>query len=81
MTEPGREVIVDQYVKSAAHSFGSQVAGRELSADEFEALAAIFKAAGDALRDGFIKRLAEHVRTERDSEAVEEFFEDIIKPT
>lgn len=81
MTEPGRDDIVDQYAKTAAHNFGLLVAGRELTGEEIEAMTAIFKATGDALREGFIKRLAEHVRAERDTETVEEFFEDIIKPT
>jgi len=81
MAEPGPELSVDQRAKAAAQEFGSLVAGRELTGEEFEAMASIFKAAGEALREGFIRRLAEHVRTERDSEAVEEFFEDVIKPT
>lgn len=81
MSEPGREGNVEQQARAAAVSLGSLVVGRELTSEEAEAMTSIFKAAAEALKHGFIKRLAEHVRSERADEAVEEFFEDIIKPT
>ncbi len=81
MSEPHRDPNVDQQAASAALSLGRAITGRELTPDEAEAMTTILKAAAEALRHGFIKRLATHVQAERDSEDVEEFFEDIIKPT
>jgi hypothetical protein len=80
MAEPGPALRVEQQAAAAAHALGRAVTGRELTADEAEAMSIIFKAAAEALRHGFIRRLAEHVQAERDTENVEEFFEDVIKP-
>jgi hypothetical protein len=79
MAEPGREPSVDQQVADAARSLGRSVLGRELDADELAAMTTIFKAATQALQHGFITRLAEQVKAERETESVEEFFEN-IKP-
>lgn len=75
MSDSRPEVSLEQEARSAALKLGSLVVGRELTADEAEAMAFIFKASAEALRHGFIKRLAEHVRSERVDESVEEFFE------
>ncbi len=79
MAEPGREISVDERARSAALDLGRAVVGRDLTADEASAMVSIFKAAVQALRHGFIARLAEHVAAEREAESVEEFFEG-IKP-
>lgn len=81
MSEPGSPQTVEEQSRAAALALGSSVAGRALTAEEAEAMTFIFKSAAEALRHGFIKRLAEHVRAERVDESVEEFFEGIIKPT
>jgi hypothetical protein len=39
----------------------------------------IFNAAAQALSEGFIQRLANHVLAERREESIEEFFEDNLK--
>ena len=80
MTEPQRDLSIDQQAAAAALSLGKAITGRELTSDEAEAMTAIFRAAAEALRHGFIKRLASQVKAERETENVEEFFEDIIKP-
>lgn len=77
MTEPARELSVDEQAETAAQALGRHVLGRELTADEAAAMSLIFKSAVQALRHGFITRLAEHVRAERETESVEEFFEGI----
>ena len=64
----------------AALSLGRTVVGRDLTPDEAEAMTSIFKSTIQALKHGFIRRLAEHVDAERTDESVEEFFEDIIHP-
>ena len=80
MSEPERALTPDQEAETAATRLGRAVLGRDLSADEAAAMASIFKAAVQALKHGFIRRLAEHVEAERTDESVEEFFEDIIHP-
>jgi hypothetical protein len=79
MTDPARELSVDRQAEDAALALGRAVLGRELTADEASAMTTIFKAAAQALKHGFIKRLAEQVQEEREAESVEEFFEN-IKP-
>jgi hypothetical protein len=79
MTDPGRESSVDQQAEATARSLGQMVVGRSLTADEAAAMTTIFKAAAQALQHGFITRLAEQVKAERETESVEEFFEN-IKP-
>jgi len=74
-----QDELVDVGVEQAARALGRQVLGRDLNPDEATALIAIMKASAQALRHGFIRRLAEHVETEREAERVEELFED-IKP-
>ena len=74
MAEPGRELTVDQQAEAAALNLGRAVLGRDLTADEAEALTIVFKDAVQALQHGFIKRLAEKVQAERETESVEEFF-------
>ena len=80
MSGPERELTPEEQAEAAAHSLGRTVVGRDLTADEAEAMATIFKSAVQALKHGFIRRLAEQVVAERTDESVEEFFEDIIKP-
>jgi hypothetical protein len=80
MPESPRSRNVDQEAANAAQSLGRAATGRELTAEETDAMLSIIKAAAEALRHGFVKRLAERVRSERDTENVEEFFEDVIKP-
>ena len=79
MGEPEREVSLADQVKALVQSLGRQTVGRELTADEAAALSTILDAAVQALKHGFIQRLAEQVATEREAETVEEFFEG-IKP-
>jgi hypothetical protein len=79
MAEPGREMTVDEQAQAAALGLGRAVTGRDLTADEATAMVSIFRAAVQALRHGFIARLAERVAAEREAESVEEFFEG-IKP-
>lgn len=78
MADPQDE-LADTDVDRAARAMGRQVLGRDLNADEASALVAIFRASAQALRHGFIRRLAEHVQAEREAESVEELFGD-IKP-
>jgi hypothetical protein len=77
MSEPERDLLVNEQAEAAARSLGQLVVGRDLTDDEFASMSAIFRAAVHALREGFITRLAEHVKEERESENVEEFFENI----
>jgi hypothetical protein len=82
MSGPERELTPDEQADIAAMSLGRTVTGRDLTPDEAEAMKAVFRAAVQALRHGhgFIRRLADHVVAERTDEAVEEFFEDQIRP-
>jgi hypothetical protein len=80
MSGPERELTHDELAESAALGLGRTVVGRDLSADEADAMTTIVKAAVQALKHGFIRRLAEHVVAERTEESVEEFFEDVIHP-
>jgi hypothetical protein len=80
MSGPERELTAEEQAVAAALSLGRTVAGRDLSADEADAMGTIFKAAVQALRHGFLRRLADHVVAERTEESVEEFFEDVISP-
>jgi len=81
MPEPGGELSIDAQIQTVAQQLGRAVLGRELNPDEADAMIAVIKAATDALREGhgFLHRLAEQVRAERETENVEEFFEGIIK--
>jgi hypothetical protein len=80
MSGPEHEVTHEEQAEIAALSLGRTVAGRDLTADEAEAMTTVFKAAVQALRHGFIRRLADHVVSERADEAVEEFFGEQIRP-
>ncbi len=80
MSGPEREFTPEEQAENAALSLGRTVLGRDLTAAESEAMTTIFKSSVQALKHGFIKRLAEHVVAERTDESVEEFFEDIIHP-
>ena len=79
MNEPERAVSVEAHAERLASALGRQTLGRDLSADEAAAMATILKAAVQALKHGFIQRLAEQVTAERETETVEEFFEN-LKP-
>lgn len=80
MSGPEREMTAEEQAEAAALSLGRTIVGRDLTPDEADALTTIFKAAVQALREGFIRRLADHVVAERTDEAVEEFFGEQIKP-
>jgi hypothetical protein len=80
MSGPEPELTPEEQAENAALSLGRTVVGRDLTAEEAEALTTIFKSAVQALKHGFIRRLADHVVAERTDESVEEFFEDVIRP-
>jgi hypothetical protein len=80
MSGPERELTPEEQAENAALSLGRTVLGRDLTGEEADSMAVIFKSAVQALKHGFIRRLAEHVVAERTDESVEEFFEDVIKP-
>jgi hypothetical protein len=77
MNEPERELSVEEQAEASARALGRQALGRELTADESAAMSTILKGAVQALKHGFIRRLAEQVKSEREAETVEEFFENI----
>jgi hypothetical protein len=79
MTDPERALSVEEQTDQAALSLGRAVMGRELTDDEADALREIFRSTAQALKHGFIRRLADHVLEERETESVEEFFGN-IKP-
>jgi hypothetical protein len=79
MTEPGQALSVEEQADQAAVALGRGVLGRDPTDDEATALREIFRATAQALKHGFIRRLADHVLEERETESVEEFFEN-IKP-
>jgi hypothetical protein len=68
---------MEEQADRAALALGRGVMGRDLSDVEATALQEIFRATVQALKHGFIRRLADHVLTERETESVEEFFENI----
>ncbi|GAC1465497.1 MAG: hypothetical protein NVSMB9_05170 [Isosphaeraceae bacterium] len=80
MPEPERETSPEQQAEAVALDLGRKVVGRELTVEEAEGMTTIFRSAFQALKHGFIRRLAEHVVAERTDESVEEFFEDVIRP-
>ncbi|MGE3821218.1 MAG: hypothetical protein AB7I30_17530 [Isosphaeraceae bacterium] len=80
MTEREPELSPEQEAEADALAIGRRVVGRELTVEEAEAMTTIFRSAVQALKHGFIRRLAEHVQAERTDEAVEEFFEEQIHP-
>jgi hypothetical protein len=77
MPEPAP--TVEAQANAAALSLGRAVLGRDPTDVEAIALQEIFQATAQALKHGFIRRLADHVLEERETESVEEFFEN-IKP-
>ncbi|MGC8639980.1 MAG: hypothetical protein ACP5XB_08910 [Isosphaeraceae bacterium] len=79
MPEPQEQQGTDKLVADAAAAFGRQVLGREPTAEQLGALKTIFRAAAQALADGFVQRLADHVLAERGEESIEEFFENQVK--
>ena len=76
--KPG-ETTLNQEVETDALAIGRAVLGRELTPEEVDAMKSIFQAAAQALKEGFIQRLARHVQAERKEETIEEFFEDQVK--
>ncbi len=70
----------DEFAAIAATNLGKTVLGRDLTQEEADALTTILKSTVQALKHGFIRRLADHVVAEREDESVEEFFEDMIQP-
>lgn len=79
MNKPDRVVAVEAHLGRLAGALGRQTVNRELSGEEVAAMTTILRAAVQALRHGFIQRLAEQVTAERETETVEEFFEN-LKP-
>lgn len=81
MSESEREdpESLSRQIEADALALGRKVLGREPTPDEAVALAAIFRSAAQALSEGFIRRLADHVLAERREEAIEDFFEGQIK--
>lgn len=79
MSEPEREPTPDQRAEAVALTLGRDVLGRDMTPAEAEALASIVRSAVQALRHGYVRRLAEHVAAERTDEAIEEFFEGQIR--
>jgi hypothetical protein len=77
--QPQPQQTTDQVVQACSTAIGRNVLGRELTPEEGEAMKSIFSAAAQALADGFIKRLANHVLAERRDESIEEFFGDQLK--
>jgi len=77
MPEPAP--TVEEEANAAALTLGRAVLGRAPTDVEATALQEIFQATAQALKHGFIRRLADHVLEERETESVEEFFEN-IKP-
>jgi len=77
MTEPERAQSVETQADQAAQALGRAVLGRDLTDVEANALQEILRATVQALKHGFIRRLADHVLEERETESVEEFFENI----
>jgi hypothetical protein len=78
-SEPQGSQGMNQIIEADALAIGRKVLGRDLTAREAEALKTIFSAAAQALSEGFIERLANHVLAERREETIEEFFEDQVK--
>ncbi len=78
VTEQGQNG--DEQARIAAANLGKTVLGRDLTQEEADALTTILKSTVQALKHGFIRRLADHVVAEREEESVEEFFEDMIQP-
>jgi hypothetical protein len=77
--QPQPQQSTDQVVEACSTAIGRQVLGRDLTREEAEAMKTIFHAAAQALSEGFIQRLANHVLAERREESIEEFFEDKLK--
>ncbi len=80
MSGPEGELSQDELARIAADNLGRTVLGRDLTAEEAESMTTILKSAVQALKHGFIRRLADHVVAEREAESVEEFFEGVIDP-
>lgn len=74
MSDRERALSVEEHADKAARELGREILGRDLTAEEGQAMSEIFRASVQALKQGFIRRLADHVRTERETETVEEFF-------
>jgi hypothetical protein len=81
MTELPREDAgsLGQMIEADAMALGRKVLGREPTAEEADALKLIFSSAAQALSEGFIRRLANHVLAERREESIEGFFEGNVK--
>jgi hypothetical protein len=79
MPDPQPQETIDQVVVACSTAIGRKVLSRDLTAVEAEAMQTIFSAAAQALSEGFIERLANHVLAERRDETIEEFFEDRLK--
>ena len=81
MADAEREPVSVDTVESVALGFGRSVLDRDPTPEEAASLAVILNATAQALRHGFIRRMADEVAAERTDEAIEEFFEEQIDPT
>ncbi|MFO0888478.1 MAG: hypothetical protein U0790_04940 [Isosphaeraceae bacterium] len=81
MTEPRREDegTLEQIIEASSMALGRRVLGREPTPEESSALRSILNASAQALAEGFIRRLADHVLAERREESIEGFFEGHVK--
>ena len=61
MTEPERTPTVEERADESALALGRAVLGRDPTDVETTALSEIFRATAQALKHGFIRRLADHV--------------------
>ncbi len=77
--QPQPQQTTDQVVEACSTAIGRNVLSRDPTPDEAEAMKTILSAAAQALCEGFIQRLANHVLAERRDEYIEEFFEDKLK--
>jgi hypothetical protein len=76
-TMPEPTPTIEEQANATARTLGRAVLGRDPTDVEATALREIFQATAQALKHGFIRRLADHVLAERETESVEEFFENI----
>ena len=77
--QPQPQETIEQITEACSTAIGRKVLSRDLTPDESEAMKSIFRAAAQALSEGFIQRLATHVLSERRDETIEEFFGDTLK--
>ncbi len=77
--QPQPQETIEQITAACSTAIGRKVLDRDLTPEESEAMKTIFRAAAQALSEGFIQRLATQVLAERRDETIEEFFEDKLR--